>query len=167
MVRDLRRRAGAARVVRVFEDGTREMQMDNGRRIRVKFQRCPGCKVEKPQSEFTMALCFACRGVRRETITRYECDKGDGNPKLYRTKRYATKVAATPSWVDKKAIAAVYAEAKRLTRETGISHQVDHIWPLIHESFCGLHVPWNLRVIPSNRNSSKRNTPPLDFFQRI
>lgn len=166
MVRDLRRRAGNARVIRVFEDGTRELQFDNGRRVRMKFQRCPGCKVERPLQNFTMALCLQCRKIEAPLTTKYECVKG-GEQVLYSSKRYARVRQATPPWVDKRAIKAVYEEARRISKETGIRHEVDHIWPIVHESFSGLHVPWNLRVIPSPQNSTKRNTPPLDFYAGI
>ena len=163
MVRDLRKRAGVARVLRVFEDGSRELEFENGRRVRMKFQRCPGCKIERPISNFTMALCIECRKVELPVETRYECVKA-GRQLSYRSKRYAQVRQATPPWVDRAAIRAIYAEAKRLTKETGRPHEVDHIWPITHESFSGLHVPWNLRVIPAKRNSEKRNTPPLAFY---
>jgi hypothetical protein len=54
--------------------------------------------------------------------------------------RRAIRLNATPPWVDRKAILAFYAEARRLTRETGIPHEVDHIHPLQGKNACGLHV---------------------------
>lgn len=62
---------------------------------------------------------------------------------------------ATPIWVDKKAIIALYEKAKRMTLETGIQHDVDHIVPLQGKTVCGLHIPANLRVIPSAENKRK------------
>jgi hypothetical protein len=64
---------------------------------------------------------------------------------------------ATPPWADLDGIAAVYAEARRLTRETGIDHEVDHIVPLRGQLVSGLHVPANLRIVTMTVNRSKGN----------
>jgi 5-methylcytosine-specific restriction endonuclease McrA len=50
------------------------------------------------------------------------------------------------------AIKSIYNEAKRLTKETGIAHEVDHIHPL---SKGGLHHQDNLRVITWIENRKK------------
>lgn len=67
----------------------------------------------------------------------------------------AQTVRATPPWADMDAIKAVYAEARRMTRETGELHVVDHIVPKIGKIVCGLHVSWNLRVIHWRENAIK------------
>lgn len=74
-----------------------------------------------------------------------------------RVARYQTK-RATPPWADATAINAVYAEARRQSKETGELHVVDHIVPKISKIVCGLHVPWNLRVIHWRANAEKGNS---------
>ena len=60
-------------------------------------------------------------------------------------------------WASRDAMAALYAEASRLTRETGIPHEVDHIVPLASRIVCGLHWEGNMRVVPRSVNRSKNN----------
>lgn len=67
----------------------------------------------------------------------------------------AQTVRATPAWADLVAIKALYAEARRLTRETGELHVVDHIVPKINPFVCGLHVAHNLRVVHWLENARK------------
>ena len=64
---------------------------------------------------------------------------------------------ATPSWVRKEDLLPFYEEAARLTEETGIPHEVDHIHPLVHKRLCGLNVPCNLQVITREENRKKAN----------
>lgn len=72
-------------------------------------------------------------------------------------KRRAAKIQQTPEWADEAAIKALYAESARLSKETGIKHNVDHIVPLQGQNVCGLHVENNLQVIPASENFKKHN----------
>ena len=68
--------------------------------------------------------------------------------------------SATPPWLTKEqksAMKQLYIEAQRLTKLTGERYVVDHIVPLINDYVCGLHVPWNLRVITQDENLVKSN----------
>jgi hypothetical protein len=62
---------------------------------------------------------------------------------------------ATPIWADRAAIISVYEHARRMTQETGVQYDVDHIIPLHGKAVSGLHIPANLQVIPSAENKRK------------
>lgn len=71
--------------------------------------------------------------------------------------RRAAKLNATPKWlteVMRSEIEYFYKESS----EKIIPHHVDHIVPLQGVLVCGLHVPWNLQVIPAKDNLKKSNT---------
>lgn len=70
-------------------------------------------------------------------------------------------VRATPTWADLDKIEAIYDEAARLTRETGIKHHVDHFYPLRSKTMCGLHVETNLQILTAVDNLRKSNKPPV------
>jgi len=75
-------------------------------------------------------------------------------------KRRASKRNACPKWLSKEQkndIEKVYSLAKKLTIETGVEHEVDHIIPLVNSDVCGLHVAWNMRVTTRFDNRSKGN----------
>lgn len=72
-----------------------------------------------------------------------------------RAKARAKEKAGVAAWADLRAIEAFYTEAARLTRETGIPHEVDHIIPLSGEVISGLHVETNLQIVPRSVNRRK------------
>lgn len=67
---------------------------------------------------------------------------------------------AQPKWLskdDKQAIRDIYDLMRDCRAVTGESYHVDHIVPLNGKNVCGLHVPWNLQVLPSDINMKKSN----------
>ena len=67
---------------------------------------------------------------------------------------------ATPPWLTRKQkseIRQLYQIAITMTKTTGEQYVVDHIVPLRSDEVCGLHVPWNLRVITQEENLKKSN----------
>ena len=88
--------------------------------------------------------------------------------KLYGPKRAATeakrrakKSSATPDWLTQdhlREIETLYWLAKDLKSVSGQEYHIDHIVPLNNPNVCGLHVPWNLQVLPSDINISKSNS---------
>jgi len=80
----------------------------------------------------------------------------------HRRMMYSSSDLHVLSWHFKTAIEEIYAEARRLTEATGVQHVVDHIYPINHKDFCGLHVPANLRVITQRENDQKGNKWPSE-----
>ena len=75
-------------------------------------------------------------------------------------RRRFRKFLATPNWLSRVQLDQMnytYQVAKDASLITGESYHVDHIIPLKSKNVCGLHVPWNLQVLPSDLNLSKSN----------
>jgi hypothetical protein len=74
--------------------------------------------------------------------------------------RSARKINATPPWLTeehKTQMAEKYWLARDLQCVSGEQYHVDHIIPLKGKDVCGLHVPWNLQVLPAYINLAKSN----------
>lgn len=94
------------------------------------------------------------------TLKKYR-DKNKPLRASLQMKRKAAKLQRTPSWLsefDLLKIKCLYQVAAMRTKESGQEWQVDHIVPLQGKTVCGLHVPWNLQVIPAIDNLKKNNT---------
>lgn len=87
----------------------------------------------------------------------------ENNPSLrasHKASYRASKLSASPSWLTEyhwHCIEAMYSIAKRLEELTQEVWHVDHIVPLQGRNVCGLHVPWNLRVVEASVNLTKSN----------
>lgn len=119
------------------------------------------CRAKYNKGERKRAAMKAWRAKNadreRERHRQYKAANRD-KVRSYRAIRRASLLRAKPPWLtreQKRAIAAVYSEALRLTEETGVAHHVDHIVPLRGKTVCGLHVPWNLRAITADQNQRR------------
>lgn len=68
---------------------------------------------------------------------------------------------SSPAWLTKehrKQIREIYRTAMQLTETTSIVYTVDHIIPIRSRLVCGLHVPWNLQILPRDVNLAKSNS---------
>jgi hypothetical protein len=75
-------------------------------------------------------------------------------------KRRASLIERMPKWIDeshKKDIESFYESASAFKIYTGQTYHVDHIVPLLGKTVSGLHVPWNLQVLPEIENLKKSN----------
>jgi hypothetical protein len=99
----------------------------------------------------------------KEEVHQYKANHKKRNPEYYKAlvsvrKRRHRK--ATPQWItasQKLSMRQLYLQAMELTKITGERYVVDHVIPLISDEVCGLHVPWNLRVITQEENLKKSN----------
>lgn len=71
--------------------------------------------------------------------------------------RRARKLKAHPKWANNDKILEVYELAKELQWLSEEKLEVDHIIPLQSDVICGLHVDWNLQILPRSMNRSKGN----------
>lgn len=63
-----------------------------------------------------------------------------------------------PNWLtreQRQEILNIYNLRDEVIMLTGDKYHVDHIVPLQGELICGLHVPWNLQILPAECNLSK------------
>lgn len=121
-------------------------------------------KGKQYESTYHRSKCRDCRSA--ETLTKYHENrevevvklreraraKRKSDPSIHRHNNILFKrhiKLATPNWVDKKVLKAIYDG-----RPEG--HDVDHIVPLRSKIVCGLHVPWNLQYLPSDENRNKK-----------
>jgi len=144
---------------------------------------CDWCKVTFPYRSNKKFCSVLCRNknsrsnmdsLRRENQkkTRRDWNKLNKDKRdAYRLRRVdyynhlnslyqASKRRAAPTWLteeQKLHISSVYAHARDCGVVSGESYHVDHIIPLRGSTVCGLHVPWNLQVLPSDLNMSKGN----------
>jgi len=83
------------------------------------------------------------------------------NPDLdnsLKAKYRAARRQACPPWLNKEMlnqIHEIYKLRRQISEATGVPHEVDHIVPLQGGTVCGLHVPWNLRVITKEKNNRR------------
>ena len=151
------------------------------------MKKCSCCKVEKSFEEFhknnkrkdgVVSYCKSCckeyyitntlnykerYEENKEKLLEYQSIYSKNNRSQRRcidAKRRASKLNATPKWLtdeDKMSIQLIYDASIWMTQVFEEEFHVDHIVPLQGENVCGLHVPWNLQVIPAKENLSKSN----------
>lgn len=106
----------------------------------------------------------AARARQPDVLRRYRQTWKENNRTAIRADTKARRRKhreATPPWLTRKQkilIRQLYQISITSTQTTGEQYVVDHIIPLRSETVCGLHVPWNLRVITQKENLTKSNT---------
>ncbi len=91
---------------------------------------------------------FAEASVRRATPEPTETE-------YHRYRRQATPRAL--SFEHRQQMRQMYNKTRGTKKRAGENLSVDHIVPLRGDGVCGLHVPWNLRIVPLLDNQRKNN----------
>jgi hypothetical protein len=86
--------------------------------------------------------------------------KNIDNVNTLTAKRRACKLQRIPSWTTETDIwmmQEIYELSALRTKLTGVKWEVDHIIPLQGKLVSGLHMPFNMQVIPAMQNRIKKN----------
>ena len=140
------------------------------------MKKCSTCEETKPYTEFFkqprnkdgyFGQCKFCvnekRKERKDSINAKQRKYYRKNKQYYITKAYLRNkqvARAKPAWLTEEhefMLEEIYELRDLRSKLTGVVHHVDHIVPLRGQNCCGLHVPWNLQVIPAQENLSKSN----------
>lgn len=92
---------------------------------------------------------------RKEIVHKYD-RANQAKRTAIQNKRRAALLKATPTWLSK----AHLSQIEKIYEESSLSAEpthVDHIIPLQGKNVCGLHVPWNLQILPATENLKKHN----------
>lgn len=117
--------------------------------------RCKQC-----MKEYSVAYARDNPEKKKEWFGRW-LKKNYGKVLANNAKRKAAKRKRTPPWLTEehhRQIEVEYALAVWCSKVMNVPYHVDHMVPLQGKTVCGLHVPWNLQVIPASDNLSKYNS---------
>ncbi len=101
--------------------------------------------------------------ANRDRLRKLAMERHYANPLIARVNganRRARQSNATPPWLtsdQKKEIRQLHKQAATMFDSEGRVAHVDHIIPLRGKEVCGLHVPWNMRIVTIEENSTKGN----------
>jgi len=147
--------------------------------------RCGTCKEVKPIESFSIRTrtrtdgstyktnrteCRNCRNLKNVKYRKENPEVGRAYRKLpkrkadlkmrNRIRRIRKSHPAVPNWLtleQKKEIRKLHLKQKQIRDTQNKEYHIDHIVPLNGETVCGLHVPWNLQLIPEKENLRKSN----------
>jgi hypothetical protein len=96
--------------------------------------------------------------AQRARIKKYEStEKGRLLKQSQRNARRKRERHASLGRLFHKETLKIYLKCKQISKLTGIPHEVDHIVPLLGKNVSGLHVPWDMAIIPAKENREKSN----------
>lgn len=141
---------------------------------------CSCCLKQKPVAEFYKdrtakdGYSYQCKDCKKERQYAFNEKNQERRQKVQQKyfqqhkskflernrRRYASQKKATPFWLTAEDIVRMrcyYQVAQMRNSESDVKWHVDHIVPLRGKTVSGLHVPWNLQVIPARDNIRKGN----------
>lgn len=86
--------------------------------------------------------------------------KNQERERLRSTLKTKYRSLCVPKWLTEEQnnlIKNFYKSARELAIFHEEQYHIDHIEPLKGRNSCGLHVPWNLQILPAKENLSKGN----------
>jgi len=125
-------------------------------------------RVSDPEKSRTTSKKYRERNADKERAryTRYNKENPEVRAYHAALRRAKTK-KATPAWLtaaQEGDIKMMYTLAKKFEGLCKIRYHVDHIVPLAGKDICGLHVPWNLQILPASVNIAKSNNHGTETF---
>ena len=141
-------------------------QAENARLAKRGQRLCKDCRKVKPRTDKHFAVTESgiwqttCRACDRQRLRQWV----EGNDDRYRANaaaNWAQRNAAKKSRTiplspeHRREMKGIYAECRKRNRTRPRAWHVDHIVPLQGKTVSGLHVPWNLRIVPATVNVRK------------
>ena len=168
------------------EEYRKKARQEREKQLELGVKTCSICNEELPVSLFQMkkrtrkdgtsyrslsSMCKKCKNKKsaeyraspqgKDVIKTYrQSPEGKAKSKRESVLRKRRNRKATPKWLtkeQKQQIVDTYELMRDCRAVTGEDYHVDHIVPLRGKNICGLHVPWNLQVLPAYVNINKSN----------
>jgi len=158
------------------KDGHRSYCKLCKRTYQAEYRKANHEKISKSKAEYSKAnrekirkYKAEYRKANHEKLSKKDAEYRKANPEKINARkasRRATKRNATPPWLNKAHL--IEIEAMYIYHQIfsavmpDKAWHVDHIVPLQGRKAKGLHIPWNLRVIPASDNQTKNaKLPPV------